>query len=259
MMESCLFIDYAWAMESVYMGLRRRKILQGLAACGFSVLSGCSTPPQKKEDVGVKSDEKTDEKSEDVSQLLTMTFEESKKLSSQSLVVAPFYKVSADVITVLKKDSKGQPVRVYAKGKVYLQIDFREQLIALGQEAYIERDGEVILRGKPLLKRGRSLIEGLSEYTVFYIRGLHLQAIGSHRLTSKPGKPGSVENYPDEEPTSWKVAPTWTRSWKEGPNPLLPALSPEDVPKQMRASPLLPPVSEEDLPRMLPPAADKPQ
>ncbi|MEY4484344.1 MAG: hypothetical protein RL693_1796, partial [Verrucomicrobiota bacterium] len=124
------------------------------------------------------------------------------------------------------------------------------------------RDGELILRGKPLLKRGRSLVEGLSEYTVFYIRGLRLQAIGSHRLTSKPGKPGKPgkdESYPDDEPEAWKVAPTWTRSWKEGPNPLLPALSPEDVPKEMRASPLLPPVSEEDLPRLLPPAADKPQ
>lgn len=238
-------------MEPELIGWKRREIWQGLAACGISVLSGCTTPPQSREEGSAKADEKA----EDVSQLLTMTFEESKKISVQSLVVAPFYKVSADVIKVLQKDAKGQPARVYAKGKVYLQVDFREQLIALGQEAYIERDGELILRGKPLLKRGRSLIEGLSDYTVFYIRGLHLQAIGSHRLTSKPG---NGEKYPDEEPTSWKVAPMWTRSWKDGPNPLLPALTPEDVPKEMRASPLLPPVSEEDLPRMLPPAADKP-
>ncbi|CAN5875898.1 hypothetical protein BH11VER1_BH11VER1_32710 [soil metagenome] len=257
MMESSSWIDYAQIMEPVLVGWKRREILQGLglAACSFSVLPGCATRPQTSDEGVAKADEKT----EDVSQLLTMTFEESKKLSAQSLVIAPYYKVSADVITVLKKDTKGLPVRVYAKGKVYLQVDFREQLIALGQEAYIERDGELILRGKPLLKRGRSLVEGLNEYSVFYIRGLHLQAIGSHRLTSQPGKPGNDQSYPDEEPTAWRVAPTWTRSWKDGPNPLLPALSPEDIPKEMRASPLLPPVSDDDVPKMLPPAADKPQ
>lgn len=217
------------------------------------VLPGCKTPSKTEGESAGKPDDKV----EDVSQLLSMTFEESKKLSAQSLVVAPFYKVSADQITVLKKDSKGQPVRVHAKGKVYLQVDFSEQLIALGQEAYIERDGELILRGKPLLKRGRSLVEGLSDFTVFYIRGLRLQAIGSHRLTSKPGSAG--ETYPEDAPTGWKVAPTWTRSWKDGPNPLLPALSPEDVPKEMRASPLLPPISEDDIPLVLPPPTDKPQ
>ncbi|MEY4484992.1 MAG: hypothetical protein RL693_2444, partial [Verrucomicrobiota bacterium] len=117
MMESAASFDYAMFMEGMFSELKRRSILQGLAACGFSVLSGCAAPQQKKEEGSVKSDEKT----EDVSGLLSMTFEESKKLSAQSLVVAPFYKVTADIITVLKKDEKGQPVRVHAKGKVYLQ------------------------------------------------------------------------------------------------------------------------------------------
>lgn len=238
-------------MEAGINLLKRREILFGLAACGFSVLPNCKTA------TGTKGDKAAgqDEKAEDVSQLLSMTFEESKKISAQSLVIAPFYKVTADEIVVLKKDARGQPVRVRAKGRVYLQVDFKEQLIALGQEAYIERNGELILRGKPLLKRGRSLVEGLSEYTVFYIRGLHLQAIGSHRLTSKPG---TGESYPDDESTPWRVTPMWTRSWKEGPNPLLPALSPEDIPKEMRASPLLPPLSDEDIPLILPPKASKP-
>ncbi len=251
MMVSYSCIDYASQMEVSAPFLKRREILQGLAACGFTVLSGCETSKETKS----TADDVQNEKTEDVSQLLSMTFEDSKKISADSLVIAPFYKVTADEITVLKKDTKGQPVRVRAKGKVYLQVDFKEHLIALGQEAYIERDGELILRGKPLLKRGRSLVEGLSEYTVFYIRGLHLQVIGLHRLTSKPG---TGESYPDDEPTPWKVAPMWTRSWKEGPNPLLPALSPEDIPKEMRASPLLPPISEDDIPLMLPPKASNP-
>ena len=82
----------------------------------------------------------------------------------------------------------------------------------------------MILRGKPLLKRGRTVVEGLDDTTVFYVRGVDLRVIGKHRITTEKG-----------------VTPTWKSSWKEGPNPLLPALTPADVPKEIRASPLLPP------------------
>jgi hypothetical protein len=166
----------------------------------------------------------------DVSFLLSMTWEEARKLSPQSLEVPPFYKVAADEVKVLKSDAAGKPLRVRAKGHVFMEVDFRERLTSLGQEAYIESGGELILRGKPLLQRGRSLVEGLSDMTVFYIQGTRLQAIGNHRLVKQGGDSGAFD-----------VMPTWTRSWKEGPNPLLPALSPDDLPKGMRVNPLLPP------------------
>jgi hypothetical protein len=76
------------------------------------------------------------------------------------------------------------------------------------------------------------VVEGLEDRTVFFVEGLRLQAVGLHRLTNQTG-----------------VTPSWRSSWKDGPNPLLPALSPEDVPKELRASPLLPPVSQDDLPK----------
>ncbi|QIF04042.1 hypothetical protein [Roseimicrobium sp. ORNL1] len=193
----------------------------------------------------------------DVGKLLSMTFEESRKISPQSLIVPPFYKLTADEITVLKTGSNGQPQRVRARGKVFLQIDFREKLVALAQEAYIESDGEVILRGRPLLKRGRSVVEGLSETTVFYIKGTRLQVIGKHRLAKQEG--GIESPHGGTIRPSFDIEPTWRRAWKDGPNPLLPALTPSVVPAEMRASPLLPPVQHSsDLPKLLVPDEDPP-
>jgi hypothetical protein len=245
-----------------------------LASLAF-VMSACQSTkpdadPDKKDD-GKPATEtaKKDEVKEkvDVGFLLSMSYDEARKISPKSLVVPPFYKIAADEITVLKSDSKGQPQRVRAKGHVFLQIDFREQLQALGQEAYIESGGEIIMRGKPLLKRGRSLVEGLSDYTVFYIKGLRLQVIGSHRMIKGKGAAGSSEAYEGSSSSAslpaWNVSPNWQRSWKDGPNPILPALSPEDIPADMRASPLLPLPEGSDLPQPLPtnepPPGDKPE
>lgn len=178
--------------------------------------------------------------------LLSMTWSEAKKISPQHLEVPPYYKVAADEIQVLKQDGAGQPQRVRAKGHVYMQVDFREQLTSLGQEAYVESGGELIMRGKPLLRRGSSLVEGLTDLTVFYIKGTRLQVVGRHRLTKQAGGEAS-----------FSVMPTWSRSWKDGPNPLLPALSPEDVPKELRMNPLLPPLDGAELPRPMPEEAVK--
>ncbi|RBP41374.1 hypothetical protein DES53_107206 [Roseimicrobium gellanilyticum] len=193
----------------------------------------------------------------DVGKLLSMTYDEAKKVSPNSLAVPPFYKLTADEITVLRTNAKGQPERVRAKGKVFVQIDFREKLVALAQEAYIESDGEVILRGRPLLKRGRSVVEGLSETTVYYIKGTRLQVIGKHRLAKQEG--GIESPHGGTIRPSFDVQPTWRRAWKDGPNPLLPALTPSVVPAEMRASPLLPPVqNSSDLPKLLVPDDDPP-
>jgi hypothetical protein len=227
-----------------------------IAACCI-VLAGCKTPGSPGDAAagaangaaqtanGADGAEGTKE-AVDVSFLLSMTWKEAKTINPQHLEIPPFYKVAADEVKVLKSDEAGRPLRVRAKGHVFMQVDFREQLTSLGQEAYIESGGELIMRGKPLLKRGRSLVEGLTDMTVFYIRGTRLQVIGSHRLTKQEG--GGE---------SFSVMPTWSRSWKEGPNPLLPALSPDDVPKEMRVNPLLPPPDGGDVPKTLPDLGEK--
>ncbi len=229
-----------------FRALRLKGIAALLAGC-CALPAGCksvadkSKPGQEGDATGGEEKKTPDKKAAeakpddagaaDVGFLLTMTYVEASKLSPQSLELPPFYKVAADEITVVSTKPDGTPKKLRAKGHVYLQIEFREELVGLGQEALIGGN-EVILRGKPLLRRGRSVVEGLSDRTVFYIDGLKLQVIGLHRITTGSG-----------------VTPGWSGSWKDGPNPLLPALSPDDIPKEMRASPLLPPVSKDDLPK----------
>jgi hypothetical protein len=198
-----------------------------IAAC-CAALAACRTTAPDGETASTPPGTGGTEGAVDVSFLVSMTWNEAKTISAQHLEVPPFYKVAADEVRVLRSDETGRPLRVRARGHVFMQVDFQEQLTALGQEAYIRSDGELILRGKPLLKRGRSLVEGLSDTTVFYIKGTHLEVIGKHRLT----KQNALE-------------PAWSRSWKEGPNPLLPELSPEDVTRMSRGNPFLPPVDAE--------------
>jgi hypothetical protein len=238
-----------------------------LLCASVMLLSGCNTAPTESAApaTGSTGSPVQSGAKADVGFLLTMTFDEAKKISPQSLVVPPFYKIAADEITVMKRDAAGQPTRARARGPVFLQIDFREQLQALGQEAYIESGGEIIMRGKPLLKRGRSVVEGLSDYTVFYIKGLRLQVIGSHRLAKQSGPIATFTSEGEDggggsgrrtrakegRMPAWNVTPNWERSWQDGPNSILPALSPEDLPANLQESPLLPMLEGGDSPRQL--------
>lgn len=205
-----------------------------LLAAGVALPIGCKSVPGKEETPGEKKEAAVtpdDASAADIAFLLSMNYAEAKGLSLQSMELPPYYKIAADEITVVSTKPDGTPKKLRAKGHVFLQIDYDEALIGLGQEALIG-GGEVILRGRPLLRRGRSVVEGLADRTVFYIEGIRLQVIGYHRKTNESG-----------------VTPEWRGSWKDGPNPLLPALSPDDIPKEMRASPLLPPPSKDDLPK----------
>lgn len=164
--------------------------------------------------------------------LLGMTYAEAATISPKKLEVPPFFKVAADEIEVVRRHKDGRPRTVRAKGKVFLQIDFREPGTALCQEAYFG-DEEVILRGHPILKRGSSVVEGLHGSTVFYIFGLRLRVIGQHRLTNE----GQIMTAsPDMNLDNIGPARlgTWGRSWEGGPNPLLPPLSPSSVPDTIR-------------------------
>ena len=209
-----------------------------MTGCGslFSKKSkgdGAKEKMKEKDEVASKKSEAGDPPSADVAFLLTMTWEEAKKISPKNMHLEPGYNIAADEITVASKNKDGSPRRVRAKGHVFVQISGEDELRGLGQEALIG-GREVILRGKPLVQRGRSVVEGLEDWTVFFIENNRLHAIGRHRISH--GAEG--------------VTPTWNRAWKEGPNPILPALSPEDVPANLRATPLLPPPDGDDLPKV---------
>ncbi|TLD69008.1 hypothetical protein FEM03_20325 [Phragmitibacter flavus] len=193
----------------------------------------------------------------DVAFLLSMNFDEARKISPKHLDMSPYCRMAADNIEVLRQTPEGVPLRVRATGRVFLEVAGNPAIVALGQEAYVDRAVEVILRGRPLMRRGRSLVEGLKDDTVFYVGGSRLQVIGSHRIHPWEDQPvqaamTSGGNAPSvrRQEGSFNVTPTWRKSWQQGPNPLLPALSPEDIPSEMRASPLLPPPDEDDQPKL---------
>ncbi len=156
----------------------------------------------------------------DLSFLLSMSFVEAKSISTQQLEFPPYLKIAADSIQVFKYSADGKPLKARARGKVFIEMNFSEPAKALCQEAYIT-EGEVILRGSPILQRGGSMVEGLDDSTIFYLFGTSLRVIGLHKVSNQ------------NEIAS--LMPT-LGNWAAGPNPLLPPLTESAVPSSIRDS-----------------------
>ncbi len=183
-----------------------------LGSCTNSMKQGASVSKSKPDT------EKADaENNPDLSFLLSMSFEEASAISPQKLVVSPRVSIAADTIDVLSTRADGTPRRIRAKGHVYLQVGEDEQAHMLCQEAFISGD-EVILRGKPIVQRGASTVEGMADSTVFYLLGKNLRAIGLHKVTTQ-NDIGSIAS----------MGP-----WENTANPLLPPLAEGSVPDAIR-------------------------
>lgn len=155
----------------------------------------------------------------DLGFLLSMNFDEAKAISGQNMDLPSGIRVAADSIEVMKLDRDNLPKRIRAKGKVYLESGLGQDAAKiLCQEALISYD-EVILRGKPIVQRGGSVIEGLDDSTVAYMLGSRLRVIGLHRITNQDAM---VAMLPDLGP------------WTAGPNPILPPLEETSVPSGIR-------------------------
>ncbi len=151
----------------------------------------------------------------DASALLSMSFQEASSIAGQHVDVPYLPKVAADNIEVLRKFADGKPRKIRAKGRVFIEIENQDHAHALCDEALID-GGDIILRGKPILQRGPSTVEGLSNVTTFYLLGTNLKVIGQHRLTNLKQLAGSAP---------------WSQS---GVASLLPPLDSSDVPAGMR-------------------------
>lgn len=156
----------------------------------------------------------------DLSFLLSMSFVEAKSISTQQLEFPPYIKIAADSIQVFKYSADGKPLKARARGKVFIEMNFNEPAKALCQEAFIT-EGEIILRGSPILQRGGSMVEGLDESTIFYLFGTSLRVIGLHKV-----------NNQNEIAALMPTLGTWAA----GPNPLLPPLTESAVPSSIRDS-----------------------
>jgi hypothetical protein len=152
--------------------------------------------------------------------LLSMSFDEAKAISAQSIEMPMGVKIAADSIEILKQDGDNKAKKVRAKGRVYLEQGGGDDVAKiLCQEAYIS-SWEIVLRGKPIIQRGGSTIEGLDDRTVAYMLGSRLRVIGTHRLTNQNSM---LAMLPDLGP------------WTAGPNPILPPLTEDSVPTDIRS------------------------
>lgn len=206
--------------------------LSTLAACGL--LKKKSGGEEEKKDGEEKTEEaaksaevSAEGPSVDIAFLLSMNYAEAKSISANFIEVPPFYRIAADEIEVTKKNDDGSPRRLRAKGRVFIEMNYNDPGKALCQELLLSSE-EIILRGKPVLQRGGTTVEGVDDYTMFYMFGSRLRVIGPHRLTN----PMQLASGLDAS-----GLPT-LGAWSNAPNPLLPPLNETAVPEQIRAEAL---------------------
>jgi hypothetical protein len=184
----------------------------------------------------------------DVDFLLSMSFNEAAAITTGQSYVPGVARVAADAVDVIKRGTDGNPKRVRAEGHVFLEMTgTSESATALSQEAYLAED-EIILRGRPVLRRGLAMLEGLSDATVFYIIGDQVRALGSHRVRNLPAVPmdsavaadrlaslkrSSTTGQAGDLPLTVKLPEAGP--WRDGPqNSLLPPLDDTAVPPELR-------------------------
>lgn len=163
--------------------------------------------------------------------LLEMNFDEARALSPQNAQVGTLFRVAADSVEVLKKDSQGQPVQVIAKGHVFVDMSLGQRTTALCEEAILTRS-EVVLTGKPMVKRGNRVARATAQDTRFWVSESRLHSAGRCEMaqvddSSLPqpmmlaANTGAGNFFPTPEP----VLPPSNAAWvASADNVLLPAL-----------------------------------
>lgn len=161
--------------------------------------------------------------------LLEMNFEDAKSISPHTAQVGSLFRVAADSVEVLKTDSQGQPVKVRAKGHVFIEMSLAQRTTALCEEAIMTRD-EVSLTGKPMVKRGNRVARATEQGACFWVSETRLHTAGKCELAqvdeSVPQPMMLASNtggdfFPVPEPILPPANASWVASTD---NVLLPAL-----------------------------------
>lgn len=116
----------------------------------------------------------------DLALLVSMTFDEAAAISPASVEVGTVYRVAADEIEILARDRRGDPTQVVARGRVFVELRREEVMVALAERAEVGRRA-LVLRGRPLLARGQSVLAGESGAT-FTVTGDALRVSGEHEV-----------------------------------------------------------------------------
>lgn len=204
-----------------------------LVAGGMAALSSCTTPTDGDQEAEAKIKEAeskmqaaaapaADAKPSKASlvtpeewTLLEMSYDEAKAITPQHAEIGEMYRVTATTVEVLKADDEGKPLKVKAKGHVFLEIGLPDRATALCDEAIITPK-QAVLKGGPMLMQTARVAKSTSESTSFTVTD-HLQVYGRFELI----RPQDFMN-----------------SMMAGPNPLLP---PDDeLKKTALAAPVAP-------------------
>jgi hypothetical protein len=101
----------------------------------------------------------------------------------KKIEIASKYKISADQINILKKDSSGNAINIKASGKVVFQSTGNDKINVYCNECTVI-DDEVACVGVTLIKRGGSVIRGDGDFTaaLFKLKDANIKLIGDHEL-----------------------------------------------------------------------------
>lgn len=161
--------------------------LNVLRTCGavcIAALASCNTPAEKEEEkvAEVAASASADPTTLSATEwsLLEMGFDEAKAISAQHAEVGTLFKVAGDVVEVLKQDAEGKPLKVRAKGHVFVEMPLMNRATALCEEATITlRDAH--LKGTPMLKQGARVARSTGKSTTFWVTD-RLQVLGRFDL-----------------------------------------------------------------------------
>lgn len=184
-------------------------------------------PPDDTRAVVGKPDALADPASVDF--LLSMDFIEAAQMADQSMVLPPLFRVAANNISHPILPPGQNLTEFTATGNIFLEINFAEPLITLAQEADVTIQ-QIILRGRPVLKRGHSVIEATSHDTVFYVTADSIEIDGPHQLRRLGDRmPGTAPALPFPPAADLPTGPA-----SPGP-PSAITIDPNEVPEDMTA------------------------
>jgi len=190
----------------------------------LGMLCSCSSPKQVGSVPGTEPKVNMNERT-----LLEMNFDDAKAISPQNASVGSLFRVAADSVEVLKTDRQGQPVKVRAKGHVFVEMSLAQRATALCEEAILTNDS-MTLTGNPMVKRGDRVAKSATEDTTFWITEARLRVSGRCELAKLEALPEPVmlasnDFFPTPEPMLPPAMEPWVVNSE---NVLLPALAAEN-------------------------------
>ena len=170
-----------------------------LAVALVALMTGCASPKGEGEDEVPELPPGPPTVSATEWSLLEMSFDEAKAISPQNAAVGDLFRVVGDTVEVLKTDDEGKPVKVRAKGHVFLEMALADRATALCHEATVTLT-TAVLDGNPMMMQRSRVAKSTSKYTTFRITD-QLKVTGTFELIKPEDLMQSILTSPDPLPS----------------------------------------------------------